>query len=168
MQAAGINPYRYLPADPALPSLRDDCVYPRINRAEYAPTIYPPAAQMVFAAVGLVWSSVTGVKAAMVGFEVLAVVCLLRLLAARRLPAERVLIYAWNPLPVWAFAGNGHVDAVAIGLLALALLLRVRQRDGWAGRRAWVGGRDEVPAGRGGAGAVAPARRMADGRWLRS
>ena len=51
----------------------------------------------------------------MVGFEVLAVFCLLRLLAAAKLPAERVLIYAWNPLPVWAFAGNGHVDAVAIG-----------------------------------------------------
>jgi alpha-1,6-mannosyltransferase len=77
VQAAGINPYLYLPVDPALRSLRDDFVFPRISRAEYAPTIYPPAAQMVFAAVGLVWSSVTGVKAAMVGFEVLAVFCLL-------------------------------------------------------------------------------------------
>ncbi len=133
VQAAGINPYRYLPVDPALRSLRDEFVFPRINRAEYAPTIYPPAAQMVFAAAGLVWSSVTGVKTAMVGFEVLAVFCLLRLLAAARMPAERVLIYAWNPLPVWDFAGNGHVDAMAVGLVATALLLRVRHRDGWAG-----------------------------------
>jgi alpha-1,6-mannosyltransferase len=132
VQAAGINPYRYLPADPALESLRDDFVYPRINRAEYAPTIYPPAAQIVFGVVGFVWSSVTGVKAAMVGFEVLAVFCLLRLLAAANQPAERVLIYAWNPLPVWDFAGNGHIDAMAIGLVAAALLLRVRRRDGWA------------------------------------
>jgi alpha-1,6-mannosyltransferase len=133
VQHAGINPYRYLPVDPALQSLRDDFLYPRINRAEYAPTIYPPAAQIVLAAIGFVWSSVTGVKAAMVGFEILAVVCLLRLLAAANLPAERVLIYAWNPLPVWDFAGNGHIDAVAIGLLAVALLARVRHRDGWAG-----------------------------------
>jgi hypothetical protein len=44
-----------------------------------------------------------------------------------------VLIYAWNPLPVWDFAGNGHIDAVAIGLLAAALLARVRHRDRWAG-----------------------------------
>lgn len=133
VQAAGINPYRYIPADPALASLRDEAVYPHINRADYAPTIYPPAAQVVFAIVGQVWSSVTGMKAAMVAFEVLAVVCLLRLLALARLPRERVLIYAWNPLPVWAFAGNGHVDAIAIGLIAAALLLRVRGRDGWAG-----------------------------------
>jgi alpha-1,6-mannosyltransferase len=133
VQAAGINPYRYLPADPALASLRDQSVYPRINRAEYAPTIYPPAAQVIFAAIGYVWSSVTAVKATMAGFEILAVCCLLRLLTAAKLPSERVLIYAWNPLPVWAFAGNGHIDAASIGLLATALLLRVRHRDGWTG-----------------------------------
>ncbi len=133
VQAAGVNPYRYLPADPALAGLRDNTVYPRINRAGYAPTIYPPAAQVIFAAIGRVWSSVTAVKATMVGFEILAVFCLLRLLSAADLNSERVLIYAWNPLPVWAFAGNGHIDAAAIGLLAAALLLRVRHRDGWAG-----------------------------------
>jgi hypothetical protein len=133
VQAAGFNPYRYMPADPVLASLRDGLVYPKINRADYAPTIYAPAAQIIFAAVGTVWSSVAAVKATMVGFEVLAVICLLRLLRAAELPAERVLIYAWNPLPVWAFAGNGHIDAAAVGLLSVALLLRVRQRMGLAG-----------------------------------
>jgi hypothetical protein len=108
-------------------------VYPNIARAEYARTIYPPMAQVIFAAVGQVWSSVTGVKAAMVAFELLAVLCLLSLLKSAGLPPERVLIYAWNPLAVWAFAGNGHVDAAAIGLVAAAILLRVRHCDGWAG-----------------------------------
>lgn len=133
VQAAGINPYRYIPADPALRSLRDTVVYPNISRAEYAPTIYPPAAQVIFAVIGRLWSSVTAVKAVMVGFEGLAVACLLSLLAAARLPPERVLIYAWNPLPVWAFAGNGHIDAAAVGFVSAALLLRVRHRDGWSG-----------------------------------
>ena len=46
VQAAGINPYRYVPADPALAGLRDvgsgpAAIYPNINRAETAPTIYP-------------------------------------------------------------------------------------------------------------------------------
>ncbi|WP_428534927.1 glycosyltransferase 87 family protein [Rhodopila sp.] len=133
VQAAGVNPYRYLPADPALASLRDPTVYPYINRAEYAPTIYPPAAEALYAAVAFVSSNLIAVKATMVGFEILAVYCLLRLLGLAGLPPERVLIYAWNPLPVWAFAGNGHIDAAAIGLVAAALLLRVLHRDSWAG-----------------------------------
>ncbi|MGT2489055.1 hypothetical protein ACU4GA_30515 [Methylobacterium oryzae CBMB20] len=45
VHAAGINPYRYVPADPALERLRDAAVYPLINRKDYARTIYPPAAQ---------------------------------------------------------------------------------------------------------------------------
>jgi len=133
VQAAGINPYRYIPVDPALSALRDAAVYPNINRADYAPTIYPPVAQMVFAAVGVAGGGVTCMKLAMVGFEALAIYCLLRLLALAGLPAERVLIYAWNPLPVWAFAGNGHVDAMVGAFIALALLLRAKSRDGWAG-----------------------------------
>jgi alpha-1,6-mannosyltransferase len=133
VQAAAINPYRYIPGDPALAALRDDAIYPHINRGDYAPTIYPPAAQIIFALAGQVWSSITGLKLAMFGFEALTVLCLLNLLRAARLPAQRVLIYAWNPLPVWAFAGNGHVDAAVCGFVALALLLRVRRADGWAG-----------------------------------
>jgi alpha-1,6-mannosyltransferase len=133
LQAAGFNPYRYIPDDPALVGLRDEAIYPRVNRPDFAPTIYPPAAQVIFGIVGRVWSSVTGLKLAMFGFEALAVFCLLGLLQDAKLPRERVLIYAWNPLPVWAFAGNGHVDAAVVGFVALALLLRVRRRDGWAG-----------------------------------
>src|SRR5437899_7953621 len=48
VQAAGINPYRYLPADSALVQLRDDKTYPRINRKDYARTIYPPVAEAIF------------------------------------------------------------------------------------------------------------------------
>ena len=49
VQLAGINPYRYLPAADELAFLRDEAVYPHINRAEYAHTVYPPAAQAIFA-----------------------------------------------------------------------------------------------------------------------
>jgi hypothetical protein len=133
VQAAGINPYVHLPADQALAWLRDSAIYPNINRADYAPTIYPPAAQILFAAVGLTVPSVLTMKLAMVAFEALGIACLMRLLRMARLPAAQVLIYAWNPLAVWEFAANGHVDAMAVGLVALALLLRAQKRDGWAG-----------------------------------
>jgi alpha-1,6-mannosyltransferase len=128
VQAAGINPYRYIPAAPELAPLRDDAIYPRINRATYAPTIYPPAAQAIFGAVAAVSSTVVGVKLAMVAFEVLALLAMVRLLDLAGLARERILIYAWHPLPVWEFAGNGHIDAAAIGLIALALLARIYGR----------------------------------------
>src|SRR6185437_9152024 len=79
VQAAGINPYRYIPDDPALAPLRDDAIYPNVNRHEYAPTIYPPMAQIIFAAVARVSPTVTAMKAAMVGFEIIAVIAILRL-----------------------------------------------------------------------------------------
>jgi len=133
VQTAGINPYRYVPADPALAGLRDSAVFPLINRATYARTIYPPAAQAIFGLIGRITRTVLGMKIAMVGFEVLAVLCMLRVLTIAGLPPERVLIYAWNPLVLWSFACDGHVDAAAVGLLAVALLCRARHRDGVAG-----------------------------------
>jgi hypothetical protein len=45
------------------------------------------------------------------------------------LPRERVLLYAWNPLVIWQFAGDGHVDAAAIALVAAALFAHARRRD---------------------------------------
>jgi alpha-1,6-mannosyltransferase len=133
VQAAGINPYRYVPADPALAALRDPAVYPLINRAAYAHTIYPPAAQAIFGLVGQMTRTVTGMKVAMVIFEIIAVACMLRLLALAGLPRERVLIYAWNPLALWSFACDGHVDAVVVGLMAIALLCRAHHRESLAG-----------------------------------
>ncbi len=128
VQAAGINPYRFVPASPELESLRDDDIYPQINRRGYAPTIYPPLAEAIFLAATRVSESIPWIKTVMVGFEALAVWMLVRLLRSLQLPTERVLIYAWNPLAIWEFAGSGHIDAAAIAFLALAL---------WARRRNW-------------------------------
>jgi alpha-1,6-mannosyltransferase len=123
VQRAGINPYRYVPDAPQLAVLRDRAVFPNINRASYAHTIYPPTAEAIFAAAGFLRPGVYGVKAVMAGFDVLSIGCIAALLRlADRNPAE-LLIYAWLPLPVWEFAGSGHIDAAATGLMALALLL---------------------------------------------
>jgi hypothetical protein len=129
VQGAGINPYRYIPADPALAHLRDADIFPRINRGNYAPTIYPPAAEAIFYGVTRISERVTAMRAAMVVFEAAAVALLLSLLVGAGLPATRIIVYAWHPLPLWEFAGSGHIDAAIIAFVALALW--TRRSAGW-------------------------------------
>ncbi len=138
VQAAGLNPYLYLPAALELQGLRDsgtgaEAIYPNINRADYAPTIYPPVAQAIFAAVGRVWPTIWGMKAAMLAFDALAIAAALLLLRTAGLPAERVLILTWNPLTVWEFAGGGHIDAAALAFSGMALLMAARRFPAAAG-----------------------------------
>jgi hypothetical protein len=133
VQNAGINPYRFMPAGAALARLRDAAIFPHINRADTARTIYPPAAEMVFAGIGWVWPGLWGVKAAMLLAMTVTIGAALRLLALAGLPLSRVAILAWNPLAAWEFAGNGHVDALSIAAIALAMLALATRRRVWAG-----------------------------------
>lgn len=133
VQAAGINPYRYVPADPALAALRDAAIFPHINRSDYAVTIYPPAAQMLFLAATRIGDSVPWMKLVMVGCEALALWAVWRLLREDGLPADRLVIYAWHPLPVWEIAGSGHVDAAMLAACMLAVLAARRGRAALGG-----------------------------------
>jgi alpha-1,6-mannosyltransferase len=127
VEAAGINPYLYVPSDPHLAALRDGTIFPKINRSDYAPTIYPPIAEYIFFLGTRVSESLTAMKATLLAFELAAVLLLLRLLDDWRLPRERILIYAWHPLTLWEFAGSGHVDAAVVTFVVLALWARRRQ-----------------------------------------
>lgn len=129
VQSAAINPYRYIPADESLAKLRDDKIYPNINRRDYARTIYPPVAEGAFLLITRFSESVTWMKAVMVGFEAIAIWALMQLLVSFGFARQRVLIYAWHPLVVWEFAGSGHLDALAIAFIALALLARGKRRE---------------------------------------
>ena len=136
VQAAGINPYRYIPVDPHLAFLRDATVFPNINRANYAHTIYPPAAQMIFfIASSIGWllevPPVLAMKLAMLALEGIGIWAMTRLLDHAGLSRARILIYAWNPVPIWEFAGSGHVDAIAICFISLALLAVCEGKRGW-------------------------------------
>jgi alpha-1,6-mannosyltransferase len=138
VQAAGINPYLYKPADPTLERLRDkatgpEAIFININRPETARTIYPPAAQLLFAAIGLTVPSIWTVKALMLLMDVVAGLAGWGLLRASGRPDAWVLVWAWNPLVILEFAGAGHIDAAAVAASGLALLLAARRRPGMAG-----------------------------------
>jgi hypothetical protein len=129
VQHAHISPYRYVPGDPALAFLRapHEAVFDHINRRDYARTIYPPVAQMLFYVITAISPTVTFMKAAMVLFEGVTVAALIALLKALGRRPEQILLYAWCPLLFWEIAGSGHLDSAAMAFIALALLARFRR-----------------------------------------
>ena len=131
VQAAGVNPYRYIPTDPELEPLRDRLIFPNINRNNYAPTIYPPVAQMLFLIANRFGETALAVKLVFVTIEAAGIGTLLFILRTAGRPPEHILLYAWHPLPVWEIAGSGHVDAALVTFTALALAAAV------SGRRVW-------------------------------
>jgi alpha-1,6-mannosyltransferase len=133
VQAAGINPFRYIPADPHLAFLRDLDIYPNINRRTYAHTVYPPGAQMLFLLISRLGESVRWMKLGITGVEALTIWVLVKLLTAIGLRREQVLLYAWHPLLLWEVASSGHVDGAALPLIVLALLFRLRQKPASTG-----------------------------------
>ena len=128
VEASGANPYRYAPIDHALRPLRDDRIWPSINRPDWY-TPYPPAAEGGFLlARGVFGHGARATTWLFLVAEAAAVGLLLLVLARAGAPLERVAAYAWHPLAVSEIAANGHVDALAV--LALAALLAA-----WQARR---------------------------------
>jgi alpha-1,6-mannosyltransferase len=123
VQAAGINPYRYVPADAALAFLRDGAIFPHINRADTAVTIYPPVAQFFFFIVTRIGESVTVMRLALLGCEGVTVTLIILLLRRMNRPLTRVVAYLWHPLPLWEIANSGHVDALMVALMLLGLFI---------------------------------------------
>jgi hypothetical protein len=139
VQAAGINPYQYVPSAPEVAHLRDPAIFPNINRSDYAVTIYPPTAQAIFLGVTRFGESVLGMKLGMLAFEAATVVVLLALLQRLGSPPSRIAAYAWHPLPIWEVAGNGHVDIAMCALLMGGLLLFLHGRTLLAGAVVMLG-----------------------------
>ncbi len=133
VQAAGLSPYLHAPEAPELSHLRDDTIYPRINRP-WARTIYPPGAQWLFRGIYTAKpNSVLFMKGTIVTFDLLTIILLLKLLRMLRLPDSRAILYAWNPLVVFELAGSGHVDGLMLPFILLCLLAWEGRRDTWAG-----------------------------------
>jgi hypothetical protein len=123
VQASGINPYRYVPSAPELEYLREEKIYPKINRGDYAPTPYPPIAQAVYFAVYLIYPlSITAFKVAMSGFDIISILAIMLVLVRLGLDPGRAVLFAWHPLLIWEGAHSGHVESVFIAFIALGLL----------------------------------------------
>lgn len=123
--AHGINPYALAPSDSSLVHLHTDELPSKINHPTMR-TIYPPLAQLLFAASNLLFGdSTAGLKILLVLADIATILILIKLLQSQ---LDKVLLYAWSPLPVLYFALDGHVDALGIPLLLLAVYLLQRSK----------------------------------------
>jgi Glycosyltransferase family 87 len=124
----GVNPYAVAPAAASTTSGLET-LRAKINHPELV-TIYPPAAQLLFAAGSLFGGGASGFKLFLVLLDLLLCIVLLRLLSALQRPPWRLILYAWNPLPILEIASSGHIDGAALLLFLFAVLLLIRNSDG--------------------------------------
>ncbi len=128
VQAHGTNPYRHPPNHDALKRLRDDAIYPHINR-KASPTIYPAGAQTLFYLLyRLGVRNVTTFKGTILLCDVGSILLLVMILANLGLKRERVLAYSWNPLVLYELANSAHLDGFVVFFFLLSLWLLVNER----------------------------------------
>ena len=119
---AGINPYTVYPAMPELRWAQNPG-HP-VETGRTTPTLYPPLSEAAFAGV----RTVAGYKRLFTALDLATIALILFLLAATQEPLQRVLIYAWNPAVLIAFAASGHNDSLANMMLLTAILLIIGRR----------------------------------------
>lgn len=126
-QLAGINPFRYPPSAPEADAYAGP-ERPLINHPEL-PTVYPPGAQLTFFAAAVLKPHLISWKIMLLVFELALAAGMVQWLRARGSDPKWVAVYLLHPLPVIEFAGNGHVDAIAIAGLVLSLAFLERRRS---------------------------------------
>ena len=119
VQLAGINPYLYAPSAPEVAHLHET-LRQSVNHPDI-PTVYPPLAQFFFRAVCTIAPTPAALKFALLLCDWGLCLLLVRSLVLRGQDPRRVLVYAWNPLPIIEVAGSGHIDALGVLLLFIAL-----------------------------------------------
>ena len=127
MLTHGINPYIYRPDAPELQSFRDTAIYPKMSSAAVY-SVYPPVSQAVFFLGNLTGHPIPAIKAIYSIFDLGIVIVLWQLIGLLGLPKRNILLYAWNPLAVFEFAGSGHTDAPLLFFTLLAILFFAKNK----------------------------------------
>lgn len=134
LQLQGASPYEVAPSDPAVANLRDE-TYQRISGPDFR-AVYGPLTEMLYrhfyAALHqfhLGWrAEVFWLKLPSILFELGTLAGILALLKAAGQPLQRVLIYAWSPLPIVEFWINGHNDTLMLCPLVWCFALATKQQ----------------------------------------
>ena len=119
--SAGYNPFAFTPTDPHLAALATADLPSRVNHPELK-SVYPAFAQLLFlGSHALFGDAPWGMKLLLAAMDLLTVLFLWIFARRRGSSLVPVILYAWSPLPVLYFARDGHIDALGIPFLVLAL-----------------------------------------------
>jgi hypothetical protein len=163
VQAAGIDPYEYVPSATQLTGLRNEFLWPekkepgltncvtqgtRVAGADITsgctmlnrptvPTIYPPVAEAYFLGVHYLApkdNSIKPIQAAAALCAVLTTVLLLFGLRSLGRDPRMAALWAWCPTVILEAGNSAHVDVLAVGISAAALLVlaKAKRRRGTA------------------------------------
>ena len=116
IQLQGFSPYDFAPNATELISYRTEW-WSQMNHQSVS-AIYPPITQLGFRFLAAITPHVLLFKSAFVAADLLT--CWL---LTRKFSYQQTLIYAWNPLVIYSFAGGGHYDSWFILPLVSAWLL---------------------------------------------
>jgi hypothetical protein len=146
IQQAGFNPYVHAPDDPQLEPVRGEFpAWHKINHREFR-AIYPPGAELIFAALSRISDSPLLYKFLFTGADLATIAVLLRLFSGaavydRRFagisPYANAAWYAWNPLVVYCFAGSAHFDSLMILPMTAGIFFLTRVENETDSRRKW-------------------------------
>ncbi len=137
IQHAGFNPYVQAPDDEALAGVRDQ--FPnwyKINHRN-SQAIYPPGAELIFAALSPISESPLLYKLLFAAADLATAGLLLLLLPAASRYANAAW-YAWNPLVVYCFAGSAHFDSLMVLPMVGGVVLLTRFEAATASRTKWL------------------------------
>ncbi|MEL6439887.1 MAG: glycosyltransferase family 2 protein [Cyanobacteria bacterium J06621_8] len=104
IQNLGFNPYNLAPNAPELVPYRSDW-WSQINHKSVS-AIYPPLSQVGFRLLAALSPTVIAFKLSFAIADLLT--CWL---LTKRFSYGQTLVYAWNPLILYSFAGGGHYDS---------------------------------------------------------
>jgi glycosyltransferase involved in cell wall biosynthesis len=131
IQLKGHCPYILPPASLELIELRTE-YWSLINHKEIS-AIYPPVTQLIFRGLAFISDTPLFFKSVFILAD-LGVCGLL----IRRFGCRAALLYGWNPLIIYNFAGGAHYDSLFLLPLVAAWLLVDRKDGGVASLKPWL------------------------------
>lgn len=131
IQRLGSNPYVVSPDDPSIMPLAQDMpsnIWKGINHKGLS-ACYPPFSMILFRFLASITLNPIWFKLVFFLLDLATMGLLAMMLWQRRLPANRLLIYAANPLVILSVSGEGHLDVIQVFFLVFGIFLFFRGRE---------------------------------------